>query len=150
MMRKAAHADHNTLERSDAGARMRNAIKTEIYVDSILAGALYIFWKRKCDPRQTKLIVTKDRRRAVSEYGRTSRALIIKACNIRAVREYMTTLYIVVLSKNCCIRVNIILKVYQVSSGLLLSDFFSYTHPNFTELVPSFIINPPSPKSIFV
>jgi hypothetical protein len=42
VMRKAAHADHNTLERSDAGAKMRNAIKIDMYVDSILVGALYI------------------------------------------------------------------------------------------------------------
>ena len=149
-MRKAAQADHNALEKSDAGARMRNAIKTEMYVDSILAGALYIFWKRKCDPRPTKLIVTKDKRRAVSEYVRTSRALIIKACNIRAVSEYMTTLYIVVLSKICSTRVNIILKVYQVLQRHPLPYFLSYAHPNFPELVPSFIINSPSPKSIYV
>lgn len=86
----------------------------------------------------------------MSEYGIISNALIIKACKIRAVSEYITTLYIVVLSKNCCMRVNIMPRVYQVSGGLLLPDFLSYTHPNFTELIPSFIINPPSPKSIFV
>lgn len=150
MMRNTAHADHSTLERSEAGARIRNAMKIDIYVDSILAGALYIFRKRRCEPIPTKLIVANDRSSAVGEYGIISNTLIIKACMIRVVSEYITTLYIVVLSKNCCMRVNIILKVYQVSGGLLLSDFFSYTHPNFTELVPPFIINSPSPKSVFV